>query len=253
MDRSACAERLGTAAIDQARALVQVVGIKQVAGRHLHVLGIGNMPMKICQGELDRLDLEVDGLPPIGIEFLDPEAAQNTERHQRGDPLAIRRDLVQGRGSERLSDRAAPVVVVRGKILDRQAGSVLRRKGRYALGEFTLVEGSSLRLGDQAERPRQRLIHKPFACPWGASARHESFREAGKILESHRASPPEFADHRGHEEPPFGVVNRGLKQLRERERAGPPREIYPSHNRAWDSDTFKPSLRHGAEAREPLR
>ena len=210
------------------------------------------MAMKISKGELHGLDLQVDGLGAVGVQLLDPHTAQKTQRHERGDPLPIRRDLVQGRVREGLPDRAAPVVAVRRQIIDGQARPVFGSKGRDPLGQFAFIERPSLGLGDQAERPRQWCTCEPFAWPGRAPAGHEGFSEAGKFVQCRCTPPPEFPDHRSDDEAPFGIADGGLEKVCEGQRAEAFRKINPARDCTGNSDAFETALGHGTAPGEPF-
>ena len=75
---------------------------------------------------------------------------------ERGDALAVGRDLVQRVAAVVDADRLDPVVRVRGEIVERQRGAVLLRERGDFLRELARVERFASRLGDALQRLRLR-------------------------------------------------------------------------------------------------
>ncbi len=131
-----CVKSLARAGIDQPRAVGEIAVVEQVRGGDLaHVARVGDVAIDVGERELHRLDQQVLNVDRVDRMTREVEMARDAERHQRGDSLAVRRDLVQDivgavATAAGLLDRIDPVDAVVAEIAfghRRAAGPRVRR------------------------------------------------------------------------------------------------------------------------------
>ncbi len=205
LGRHAVAEVLRALHVDELRARFQVLGLQQGSGRHIdHVVDVGHVAPRVCKGELDRFDLEVEAVRPIDRERAHVEMLQDAERDQRHDALPIRRDLVQGIAAIVHLERRHPVGLVGGEIGGAHRGFVLLRVRFDLLRDRPTVERLSLRARDVLQHVGMGRPAEALARPRRAAVRHEGLGEPGLVLQLGHLLVP-LAGDGGRDEKSFPV------------------------------------------------
>ena len=202
-------------ATDQLRALGQVGRVEQLRGRDRHVAEVGDMRVDVGERDLHRLDLQVPALGGVGVERGDVEVLEDAERDQRGDPLAVRRDLVQAVAAIVHADGVDPVDRVAGEVGRAHRAAVRRRVGDQLRGGLALVEVAAPGRRDAPQRAGCALQHEALAVLGCAAARQEVLGEARLVLEDLDVCVPLALDDRRHRIAVFGVLDRRLQALLE--------------------------------------
>ena len=235
--RVAGAERLRASTIDQARAAGEVALVEHLLGRAAHVAArIGDVRVDVGEGELHRLDLQVLRLGAVDRQRLEVELAQDAERDQRSDALAVRRDLVQAVAVRIDADRLDPLGRERGQVARLHRAAVRARVGGNRSGDLALVEGGAARRGDRAQGARRGREREALADLRRPAVRQERLGPAGLRREQRRRRQPLPLDDDRHRIAAFGDVDRRGEQIGEGELAETLRQRHPARDRAGHGD-----------------
>ncbi|KAG0930875.1 hypothetical protein G6F31_016920 [Rhizopus arrhizus] len=101
---------------DQARALGQIGAVKECAGIGTHVARVCHMVVQVRECQLHRFDADVVVVGAVAAHAFQIELFKHAECHQRGNALAVGRDLMQLDVAERLRDGGDPFGAVLGQI-----------------------------------------------------------------------------------------------------------------------------------------
>ena len=139
-----CAARLR---VDQLRALAGVVLRDEFLQRHLGEIQVGVVDGPVLVGQLLGLDEEVQVLGRVRLERADVERLQHVEDLQRGDALAVGRDLPHVVAAIAAADRLDPVGLVVAEVAERKLPAHGLRELDDPLGQLALVETPRRRRG----------------------------------------------------------------------------------------------------------
>jgi len=147
--------------------------------------------------------------------------AQHAQTGQRGDALAVGRDLVDVVAGERRADRAGPAVDLDevpgvGQILQRQRAAGSARVLRDGLGSLAAVETLRAEPRQQSQRMRRTGQPEVLAHVGCAAARHEVLGKAGAVLQQRHCALPLLLHDRRHREAALGVVDGRRQHVGER-------------------------------------
>jgi len=133
-----------------ASTFAQVGGVEQVGGAHLgHEALVGHPAVGVGKGQLDGLDLQVGAFHAVGPEAADVELLQHAQRHERGNALAIGRQLVHRVAGKAGVDGVDPLHLMGRQIGRADLRAVLAREGVDGLCHLAAVEGLALGRGNQ--------------------------------------------------------------------------------------------------------
>ena len=145
-------ERLRATRVDQAGTRRQVGLVEQVLHAHEHPRGVGDLSIDVGEGQLHRLDLQMLGCRAVDLETGQVEVLEDAQRHQGGDALPVRRDLVQRVAAVTARDRRDPVGAVGRQIGHGEGATVLAGVVGHGLCQITAVEGFAAGFGDAPQR-----------------------------------------------------------------------------------------------------
>ncbi len=178
---------------------------------------------------------------------------QHGERHERDDPLPVRRDLVELGAAETGRDRAAPLRPVRRKVRDRQRRAMQRRLRGDSLRQRALVERPAPAIGDRLERPREIGVAEGFPGRGRPPARHELRGEARLVRQHRRTFGPAGGDRRRNGEALPRVADRRPEELAEGQPPEPLGQRRPGRHRARHRHALPAPLGHRRAPGEALR
>jgi hypothetical protein len=232
--RLAGAEVLRAHRVDQAGARAEVHGVEQRLGGDVHRPGIGDVAVRVGEGELHRLDLQVLAGGRVGLERGEVEVSEDAQRHLRGDALAVRRHLVDAHAVPVEAQRRDPVDGVRGEVLARVQCAVGARVVGHRGGERPAVERVTMGVADRLERRREGLAGEGLAGQRCAPSRQEVLGEPQVVRQHRGGARPLRGDRRRHREAVAGMPDRRREQVGEGQRAEPLRQRGPAGDRAGD-------------------
>ncbi len=225
-------------------ARAEIGGIEQLFGRHPHVIAVGDVVVEVGERELHGLQHDVQRLRAVDGMRADAERLQHAEAGERGDALAVRRQLVHDGAGERRGDGVDPIGLVAPEVVEAHHAAVRRRMRDHGVGERALVERLATALDDQFQAAGVRLLAHEFAGFRRAAAREEMLGEARLVAQQLAALAPQFGDHRRQHEAVAGVADRRLGERGERQGAVALRERDPGGDRARHGDGVPAALRH---------
>ncbi|MPM28463.1 hypothetical protein SDC9_74989 [bioreactor metagenome] len=219
--------------VDELGTLAQVVAVQQLFLRlDAHVIHVGVVLVQIGQRQLHRLDLQMHRVGAVERLAPDVQLVQHAQRHQRGDALAVGRNLVDHRIAEWLRHRAHPVRLVCGQIVHRHRATIGLRMRCHLLCQFAAIKGFAMRRRDQLQRARMCLAFEHLACTHRAAIWHEAFGKTRLLAQLLRAQLPQRGDHRRHRKAVACVVDGRLRHLFERQLAKALAQRHPCRHRA---------------------
>ena len=248
--RLAVAEILRALRIDQLRPRLQVFLVEQRLRAHVHVVDVGHVAPAIGEGELHRLDLQVQAVGAVHRVRAQVEVLEDAERDQRHDALAVGRDLVQRVAAVVHLERLHPVGPVRREVGGAHRAAVLLRRRLDLCGELAAIERLALRGGDLFQRRGMFLEDEPFSGARRAAARQERLGEAGLVLQLGDLRLPLPRDGRRDQEALAAVADRRLEELAERQLAELAVQLDPGRDAARHGDRIPAAHRHGRLAAE---
>ena len=152
--------------------------------------------MCIGKADLHCFDLQVLARHRVGRIGRDIEVVENSKRDQRGDALAVRRNLVHGDAAIVERERIDPVARVRREIGWRMRTAVRARMRNHRSGEIAAIERFTARGRDFAECRRHGGAREPFTRQRRTTARHEVIVPAKIVRKNRRRGTPFFRDDR---------------------------------------------------------
>ncbi len=231
--RVAVAEALRPLRIDELRPCREIRLVEHLRAAQPHAAAqVGDMLVDIGEGQLHRLDLQMLRLGAVDRQRADVEVAQDAERNQRRDALAIGRNLVQAMTPDVEADRVDPFRLVGGEIGQRHRTAVAGRVRRDRLRDLAAIEGLALARGDGAQGTRRGRESEPFADLGRTSLRQKGFGPTGLRLQERCRRDPLLLDHDRHGVAALGDLDRGREQLRERQLAEALGQRHPGRDRA---------------------
>ena len=130
----------------------QVLLIEKVLRAYRHVLDVGHVGLRVGEGELHRLDLQMHAVGGIDGERGHVEVFEDAERDQGHDALTIGRYLVHRVPAVAAGDRPDPVSMMCGKVAGSHGPAVDRRVGFEFGRQFSAVERLAVGRGNRLER-----------------------------------------------------------------------------------------------------
>ncbi len=211
--RVAGREHLRARRVDQLRPAREIVRVEHLLGAQTHAARIGGVRVDVGERELHRLDLQVLRFGAVDRQRLDVEVAQDAERRQRRDALAVGRDLVQAVAVGVDADRLHPFRPVLGEVAHGHGAAVLPRvRGRRG-GDLAAVERGAARRGDRAQRSGRCGKGEALADLRRPAMRQEGVGPAGHRAKQRRRGDPLLLHH-----PP--APHSRVRRSRSRARAG---------------------------------
>ena len=193
------------------------------------------------------------GCRTVGGHRGEVEILEDAERHQRGDALAVGRDLVNRDAAIVQRERRDPVGRVIREVRERVCRIDRLRVTRHRFGELAAVERVAVGLRDLRQRARERLARPVLAGHRRPSARHEMLEPAQVARHVRHGQRPFLGDDRRHGEAVARVADRGLEEIRERQLAEALRQRAPAGHGTRNGHRLPAALGHGLAAREARR
>ena len=195
--------RLRGSLADARRATPRALLLEQRGHRHLGVLGIGHEDVAVGEAELHGLDAPVPVERARGIGGV--ETLEHVQRDQRGEALAVRRQLRHLDAAVARADRLDPARGVRREVVVGEQAVRRTRGADDRVGDLALVEGARTALRHGAERARELRRAEPLAGlrsarPPGAQSRARRGVEHARPLDP----PPVVGDELAHREALLG-------------------------------------------------
>ena len=238
----------GLLAVDQRRAFGQVSGVQQGLRRHLHVVDVGVVAVQVGQGQLHRLDLQVHRVHMVDGQVVGAQRFQHAQRHQRGDALAVGRDLVHHRLAEALRQRAAPVGPVLAQVGFGHRAAVGLGEGGDLLGQRAAVEGFALGVGDGFQRAGVGLAAEDLTGARCPPFGQEALGKAGLAAQPLAAHGPQRGDD-GRDRKAIPCIADGRRgHLGQRQLAEAARQLHPGRNGAGHGHRVPAGVGHGGAA-----
>ncbi len=245
LGRRAVAEILRPAHVDQLGARLQILLVEKLLRLHFgHVLDVGHVAPGVGEGDLQRLDLQVQAVGAVHGVRADVEVLQHPEGHQRDDALAVGRNLVQGVAAIVHLERLHPVGLVGGEVGGAHDAAVLLRVRLELLRELAAIERLAPAGGDLLQDLGVRRELEALAGARRAAAGHEIFREAGLVLQLRDLLLPLLRNGRRDQEPLAAVADRALEELLERQLAELRMQLDPGLHAAGHGDAVPAPHRH---------
>ncbi len=117
---------------------------------------------------------------------------------QRGDALAVGRQLVQRHAAVGRPDRLDPVGSMAAEVLHREEAAVGLGEGDEGLGDLARVEGVPALLSDQTQALGQVRVAEDLALLRRLAVGQEGHREPRLVAEDARGAIPRGGDHLRH-------------------------------------------------------
>jgi hypothetical protein len=141
----------GSCRVDEPRPLPQVVRVEETRDRHIGLLGVGDPPITVGEGELLELDQGVQILGAVVAHAADVVGLGHLHQGQLGRALRVRRH-----DDERVVEIAGPQGLdpgrgVRGEVRGPEVSALGFDEGRQLSGEPPVVELGLLGAGDRLE------------------------------------------------------------------------------------------------------
>ena len=243
----------GALAVDQRGALAQVLALQQPPGRQRHVVDVGVVVMDIGQRQFHGLDLQVQAVGAVHWLAAHAQLVQHAQRHQGGDALAVGRDFVHHRIAEALRQRAHPVGLVRAQVVLGHGAAAGPRMGGHARGQRATVERLALGGDDVLQRAGMGLAAEQLARPRRPAVGQEALGKARLRAQALGAQRPQGGDGGRDREAVARVVDRRLRQLRQRQPAKAPPQRDPARHGARHGDGVPALVGQAAQAGEVVR
>ena len=124
LNRVASAKILRLVQVYQPGALGQILRIEQLLGLHLHAARVGDVAVDVGKSQLHGLDLHVLRVNAVACQARHVKVPQNAQGDQRGDALAVGRNLMQRVAPVVLRQRLDPLGLVGRQVRGAQAAAV---------------------------------------------------------------------------------------------------------------------------------
>jgi hypothetical protein len=217
LDGVAGGEWLGALHVDQLRAAGKVRVVEHLLRRHFHRLALGNVAVRVGEGELHRLDLDVLRVRAVHREARHVEFLDDAKRDERGDALSVRRDLVQAETTVVAADRLDPFGLEAGEVACLHRAAMGGREAFDRLRDLAPVEGLALRFSDEPQCARSRLEVEQLAHLGRPAPGQEAFGKSRLLAQLGRRRGPLLLHDDRHQVPALGDVDRRLEQVGERQ------------------------------------
>ena len=207
--------------------------VEHLRDRHVREARIADVAQQIGIGQLLRFDHHVHRARAVEPVVGQWKPFHQVEHHQRGDALALRRNLRHRPSAVGGLDRARPI---RARTpIDRRPSSCRRAPSRIGddrLGDGPAVEAVPPALGDQAQGVRARSgLRKISPARGGLPLMRNVWRASGWDASSFSDRAPGAGDDLGDREPVLGVVDGRRQQRLEVEPSRPSLAAPPSRPR----------------------
>jgi hypothetical protein len=151
---------------------------------------VADVLVGVGEAELHRLDLQVLAERAVDRQRAEVEMAGDAEGDQRGDALAVGRDLVQAMAPGVDADRVDPLGLERGEVARGHRAAVGRRVPGRGFGDLAAVEGGAARLGDRLQALRRGAELEALAHLRRPALGQEGLGPARLALEQRRRRDP---------------------------------------------------------------
>ncbi len=163
-------------------------------------------------------------------------AFQHVEDLQRGDALAVRRQLPHVIAAVVAADRLHPLAVMAGHVLIAQVAAIGLEVGADGAGDLAFVEGIAAALGDLLQRVGQVRVLPHLALARGMAVDRELLGEARVLGQSRHRAVPVVGDHLGDRVAFAGVADGGREVVGHRLAAETVMQGEPAIHRAGYRD-----------------
>ena len=180
----------------------------------------------------------------------DVKVFKNAQRDQRGDALAVGRNFVQRVAAVIDADGFHPVERVRRHVGDGDVAAGLARPRGDFFGEIAFVKRLAFGFGDALQCFGVRERGEFLTRLQGAALRHERLRKSRFVLQQRRLMGPQPCNRRRYHVAVGGVLDRGFKQIGERQLAVFFRHFHPRRHRARHRHRSPAALGHFIAALE---
>ena len=235
----------GPPGVDEPGAIAQVTRVQQVGRAHLgHEAFVCHPAVGVGKGELDGLDLQVLALDAVDAVSANVQLLQHAQRHQRGNPLAIRWQFVHRVAGEGHLDGLDPLHFVGGQVAGAQLRAVFARKRFDGGGNLAPVKGLATRLRDAAQGAARLSEGKAFAGQRGAATWQKRLGETGLVVQQRHRQGPFVRNDGRHRRAAFGQFDGRFEEVCEGQGAEAFGQRRPAGHRAGHRDGVKAPQRN---------
>ena len=229
--------------VDQPRPRRRVLLGKKLLHRNAGEARIADVPEQVGVGELLRLDHRVQRARRVKAPLADGELLEDVEHLQRGDALAVGRQLADLPAAVGGLDGLHPLGLELRQVLGRHHAAAFAHHGHDCLRRRTLVEAVATLLRDSPERPRQVGVAERLASPRRLSPNQERRPRLGIVRQHLDRMRPQLGGHLHHRKAVLGVPDGRCEIGRQREPAEALVQGRPAGHRPGDGHRVDPAVR----------